>query len=54
LFYFIFIVLKHEKLKTNMSCSNTTKILTYLLHQSYQADFMGCYSEKRKETNMVF
>jgi hypothetical protein len=46
---FCFIVLKHEKLKTNMRCGNTTKILTYLLLQSYQADSMGSATQKNEK-----
>jgi hypothetical protein len=32
-----------------MSCSNTTKILTYLLFQSYQADFIEVLLRKTKK-----
>jgi hypothetical protein len=46
---FCFIVLKHEKLKTNMRCGNTTKILTYLQLQSYQADSMGSATQKNEK-----
>ena len=32
-----------------MRCGNTTKILTYLQLQSYQADFMGSATQKNEK-----
>ena len=49
LFYLFYCVIQTEKLKKNMSCSNTTKIVTYLLFQSYQAYFIQRVSLVRQE-----
>jgi hypothetical protein len=53
LFYLFYCVIQPEKLKKNMSCSNTTKIVTYLLFQSYQAYFIDVLFRKEHSTGVI-
>jgi hypothetical protein len=48
LLYLFYCVLKPEKLNKNMRCRNTTKIVTYLLFQSYQTYFIEVLLRKEQ------